>query len=80
MSINIKNPRVEELVAKLKKQTGKGTTDLLLDLLERENERQERDFEARLREAEEADRRLQKAWAGGAGPAELEYDENGLHA
>lgn len=78
MSINVKNPRVDELVAKLKKQTGKGTTDLLLDLLERENERLEADFQARLREAQEADCRLQDAWAKGSGPTEIDYDENGL--
>ena len=84
MSINVKNARVEELVAKLKKETGKGTTDLLLDLLERENERRERDFERRLREAEEFDRRIRDRFNSrpllDPRPLDqmIEYDENGL--
>jgi hypothetical protein len=84
VSINVKNARVEELVAKLKKQTGKGTTDLLLDLLERENERLEADFEARLEEAREQDRRIIERWNSRPllDPRPLdqivEYDENGL--
>ena len=84
MSINVKNARVEELVAKLKKQTGKGTTDLLLDILERENERLEADFEARLEEAREQDRRIIERWNSRPllDPRPLdqivEYDENGL--
>jgi hypothetical protein len=86
VSINVKNARVEELVAKLKKQTGKGTTDLLLDLLERENERLERDFEARLEEAREQDRRIIERWKSRPllDPRPLDeilaYDENGLPA
>jgi hypothetical protein len=84
VSINVKNARVEELVAKLKKQTGKGTTDLLLDILERENERLEADFEARLEEAREQDRRIIERWNSRPllDPRPLdqmvEYDENGL--
>lgn len=84
MSINVKNARVEELVAKLKKQTGKGTTDLLLDILERENERLEADFEARLEEAREQDRRIIERWNSRPllDPRPLDqivdYDENGL--
>lgn len=84
MSINVKNPRVEELVAKLKKQTGKGTTDLLLDLLERENDRLEADFQARLEEAREQDRRIVERWNSrpllDPRPLDqmIEYDENGL--
>ena len=84
MSINVKNLRVEELVAKLKKQTGKGTTDLLLDLLERENERLEADFQARLRIAEDEDRRIRDRFNSrpllDARPLSemIEYDENGL--
>ncbi len=84
MSINVKNARVEELVAKLKKQTGKGTTDLLLDLLERENERLEADFQVRLRIAEEEDRRIRDRFNSRPllDPRPLsemiEYDENGL--
>jgi hypothetical protein len=86
VSINVKNARVEELVAKLKKQTGKGTTDLLLDLLERENERLERDFQARLEEAREQDRRIIERWKSRPllDPRPLDeilaYDENGLPA
>ncbi len=86
MSINVKNARVEELVAKLKKQTGKGTTDLLLELLERENERLEADFQARLEEAREQDRRIVERWNSRPilDPRPLDqlvaYDENGLPA
>ncbi len=39
MSINIKNKEAERLLAELKARTGRGTTDLLLDLLRQEHER-----------------------------------------
>ena len=39
MSINIKNKEAERLLAEIKARTGRGTTDLLLDLLRRERER-----------------------------------------
>ena len=44
MSIDVKNEEAERLVAELTKKTGKGTTDLLLDLLRREKERVDADF------------------------------------
>ena len=84
MSIDVKNEEAERLVAELTKKTGKGTTDLLLDLLRREKARVDADFEARLREAEEADRRLQRSFESrpllDPRPLDqmIEYDENGL--
>ena len=36
MSINIKNREAEALLAELKRRTGRGATDLLLELLRRE--------------------------------------------
>ena len=86
MSINVKNARVEELVAKLKKETGKGTTDLLLDLLEQENDRRERDFEAKLAKAMEENARIRDRFNSRPllDPRPLDqmiaYDENGLPA
>ena len=84
MSINVKNPEAEQLVAELKRHTGKGTTDFLLDLLRREKARVEAEVQRRIASGLEADRRLQEAWARlpviDPRPLEeiVEYDENGL--
>lgn len=84
MSINIKNREAEALIAELKQRTGKGTTDLLLDLLRREKERVEADFQALLEEAREQDRRIIERWNSrpllDPRPIEeiLAFDENGL--
>lgn len=84
MSINIKNREAEALIAELKQRTGKGTTDLLLDLLRREKERVEADFQALLEEAREQDRRIIERWNSrpllDPRPIEeiLAFDANGL--
>ena len=84
MSIDVKNEEAERLVAELTKKTGKGTTDLLLDLLRREKERVDADFEARLREAREQDRRIVERWKSRplVDPRPIDeivaYDEDGL--
>ena len=84
MSINIKNREAEELVAELKRRTGKGTTDLLLDLLRREKERVDADTEERVAKAIADARRLQESWAARplVDPRPIEeivaYDDDGL--
>lgn len=84
MSINVKNREAEALVAKLRQRTGKGTTDLLLDLLRREDERLQRDFEAEFQRAMEDNRWLQDRWNSRpvidprSAEEILTYDENGL--
>lgn len=84
MSINIKNREAEALIAELKRRTGKGTTDLLLDLLRREKERSDTDFRARLEKAREEDERIIARWNSrpllDPRPLDqiIEYDENGL--
>lgn len=84
MSINIKNREAEELLRELKRRTGKGTTDLLLDLLRREKARVDADFEARLANAREEDCQLQERWSKlpvvDPRPIDeiLAFDENGL--
>ncbi len=84
MSINIKNQEAERLLAEIKQKTGRGTTDLLLDLLRKERARLDEDMERRIREGFEADERFRKSW--NARPVVdprpideiLEWDENGL--
>jgi hypothetical protein len=48
VSINIKNKEAERLLAEIKQKTGRGTTDLLLDLLRRERARLDEDLERRV--------------------------------
>lgn len=84
MSINVKNAEAEALILELKRRTGKGTTDLLLDLLRREKARLEEEKEEKVKRAMEVNRRIRERWL--ARPvvdprtAEeiLDYDENGL--
>jgi hypothetical protein len=84
MSINVKNKEVERLIADLKRRTGRGTTDLLLDLLRKEQARLDEERERRIEEGFEADRRLRESWY--ARPLVdprplneiLDYDEDGL--
>jgi antitoxin VapB len=82
MSINIKNHEAETLLGEIKAATGKGTTELLLELLRAEAGRQRklRDVEERRRKIEEICRRYQAKL-----PERLEtpeeiigYDEDGL--
>ena len=53
MSINIKNREAEALLSEIKAATGKGTTELLLELLRGEAERQRK-----VRDVDERRRRL----------------------
>jgi len=84
MSISIKNREAEELLAELKRRTGKGTTDLLLDLLRREKARVERLGERDRAAGLESAHRLQSAWRNlpVVDPRPIgelvPYDENGL--
>lgn len=54
MSINVKNREAEALLAELKAATGKGATELLLELLRAEAARQRR-----VRDVEERRRRIE---------------------
>ena len=84
MSINIKNKEAERLLTELKARTGRGTTDLLLDLLRKEHERLTRDEEREIQEGLESMRLLQETWKSlpviDPRPFEeiVAYDENGL--
>jgi antitoxin VapB len=57
-SINIKNEEVAALVAELTTMTGKGTTELVLELLKREAE-----FQRRIRNLEKHRREVDKILA-----------------
>jgi len=84
VSINIKNKEAERLLAEIKEKTGRGTTDLLLDLLRRERARLDDEKDRELARALEDMRWLQTTWASlpvvDPRPPEeiLKYDENGL--
>lgn len=84
MSINIKNKEAERLLSEIKARTGKGTTDLLLDLLRREKARLDEGFEREIADALESARILRENWNKrplvDPRPIDeiLDYDENGL--
>jgi antitoxin VapB len=84
MSINVKNAEAERLLAELKERTGRGTTDLLLDLLRREKERLERELEDRVARAIADTNALRERWLARplvdprSADEILSYDENGL--
>jgi hypothetical protein len=84
MSINIKNREAEELLAELKRRTGRGTTDLLLDLLRKEKARVDERQRAEMAAGLESAKTLQDAWRSlpALDPRPLDevidYDENGL--
>jgi hypothetical protein len=84
MSINIKNKEAERLIADLKARTGRGTTDLLLDLLRKEQARLDEERERRVQEGLQADRLLRESWNARpwADPRPIDeviaYDEDGL--
>jgi antitoxin VapB len=84
MSINIKNKEAEALVAELKARTGKGTTDLLLELLRRERDRLKLMEHDEVQRALDDLRWLQETWRSlpvvdPRTPDEiLQFDENGL--
>jgi antitoxin VapB len=88
MSINVKNKEADRLLAELKSATGKGASELILELLRAERARlaaAEPATEAeRVRRAIEATREMQRLWRESPvidprSPDEiLGYDENGL--
>ncbi|HTT85511.1 MAG TPA: type II toxin-antitoxin system VapB family antitoxin [Rhizomicrobium sp.] len=89
MSINIKNKEADRLLAELKRVTGKGASELVLELLRKEHERIAREQKRRPDEAEverilAATREMQRLWRESPvidprSPDEiLGYDENGL--
>ncbi|MCB9734262.1 MAG: type II toxin-antitoxin system VapB family antitoxin [Deltaproteobacteria bacterium] len=82
MAINIRNAEVERLIDELKSMTGKGTTEIVLELVRDENARQRKllDIEERRRRIQEISRRF-CARLGPNPPTPDEiigYDENGL--
>jgi antitoxin VapB len=88
MSINIKNKEADRLLAELKDATGKGASELILELLRAERARLAEagpaTEEERVRRALEATREMQRLWRESPvidprSPDEiLGYDENGL--
>lgn len=84
MSINIKNKEAERLLAEIKQRTGKGASQIVLDLLRAERAKLEASKEERIKRALAATRELQEAWARAkiADPRPIDeilaYDENGL--
>lgn len=89
MSINIKNQEADRLLAELKKTTGKGASELVLDLLRKEHARMAREERPQPDQAEierilAATREMQRLWRESPvvdprTPDEiLGYDENGL--
>jgi len=78
MAVNIKSPRVDELIGQLRQLTGRGATEIVREALEEELRRQRRlQRIERLRQQLPA---LQQQAAAQARPfaAESLYDNNGL--
>ncbi len=91
MSINIKNKEADRLLAELKSATGKGASELVLDLLRQEHEKIAREQRPRAKRTElerilAATREMQRLWRelpviDPRSPEEiLGYDESGLPA
>lgn len=84
MSISIRNEEIERLLAEIKAKTGRGTADLLLDLLRRERERLNVERERQIAEGLESAQRLRDGLSARplVDPRPVEevvtYDENGL--
>lgn len=82
MSINIKNREAEALLGEIKAATGKGTTELLLDLLRAEAGRQRRlrDVDVRRRRIREIvrDYRSRMPEKPQSPDEIIGYDEDGL--
>jgi len=81
-SINIKNEEAAALVAELCAATGKGTTELILDLLRREAEHQRKssDLDKSRRRIDAILRRARRKIPKNAPPTAklIHYDRNGL--
>ena len=91
MSINIKNKEADRLLAELRSSTGKGASELVLDLLRRESARIAAEQRSGTDQIEverilAATREMQRLWRESPvidprSPEEiLGYDENGLPA
>lgn len=84
MSINIKNKEAERLLAEIKRSTGKGTSQVVLELLRAERAKLDADKERRVAEALEWTRRWQAKIAAATRPDAppideiLQWDEHGL--
>ena len=89
MSINIKNKEADRLLAELKSATGKGASEVVLDLLRKEHARiadegPRRPDKAEVERILAATREMQRLWRESPvidprSPDEiLGYDENGL--
>jgi antitoxin VapB len=82
MSINVKNREAEDLLAEIKTATGRGTTEILLDLLRREavEQRRRREIDRRWRRIAQLSRRYSARLPDRpATPDEIiGYDEDGL--
>jgi hypothetical protein len=84
MSINIKNKEAERLLADIKKKSGKGTSEVMLELLRKEHARLTEEFKQRVAD----DLEWLKQWRAkieaekrpDAPPIDeiLQWDENGL--
>jgi hypothetical protein len=81
-SINIKNDEVARLTAELTAATGKGTTELILELLRREADQHRKlfDFDNRHKRIDAIVRKAQKKIAKNAPRTAnlIEYDPHGL--
>lgn len=78
MAVNIKSPRVDELIAQLRQLTGRGATDIVREALEAELQRQRRlQRIERLRKDLPALQQQASARARSF-PAESLYDSDGL--
>lgn len=91
MSINVKNKEADRILAELRRATGKGASELVLDLLRKEQARIAREERPQPDKAEverilAATREMQRLWRESPvidprSPDEiLGYDENGLPA
>lgn len=80
MPVNIKSPRVDDLLAQLRQLTGRGATEIVREALEQELQRQRR--LRRIQRLQEDLPGLQRQAAGQARPfaAEQLYDDQGLPA
>lgn len=82
MSINLKNREAEALLAELKAATGKGTSQIVLELLRKEAARQRRQNqleERRQKIKKLAERYSARLQSNAATPDEIiGYDDNGL--
>ena len=89
MSINIKNQEADRLVREIKEATGRGASEIILELLRAERariaqNRKSLDEDERVRRALDATREIQRLWRespviDSRCPDEIvAYDENGL--